>query len=213
MWRSIWPNCVTGNQWKSNLNKSTIWMCISLTNPLVTLLFIRTYTNLTRKYCIVKTTLTLEILALKACMKARKAKNSASQRSGEIKCSLSSKGAEVSLAKVNTKCLGVAEHIIDNRIRSQSARYSFNLQARRWKSLFQFPCKKYKQECARGHWLSMENLWCSRKGKFRNYFQNREVGFYRELRNQEHITICNGNSCKLRVKQKSLWKIVEKVFF
>ena len=64
-------------------------------------------------------------------MKARKAKNSASQRSGEIKCSLSSKGTEVSLAKVNTKCLGVAEYIIDNRIRSQSARYSFNLQARR----------------------------------------------------------------------------------
>ena len=93
-------------------------MCISLINPLVTLLFIGTYTNVTRKYCIVKTILTLEILAPKASMKARKAKNSATQRSGEIKCSLSSKGTEVSLAKVNTKCLGVAEYILDNRIRS-----------------------------------------------------------------------------------------------
>ena len=56
-------------------------------------------------------------------MKANKAKNSATQKSGELKCSLSSKGTEVSLAKVKTKChfTNVAEYILDNRIRSYTS--------------------------------------------------------------------------------------------
>ena len=45
----------------TNLNQSTTSTCISLINPLVTLLLIGTFANQTRKYCIVKTTLTLEI--------------------------------------------------------------------------------------------------------------------------------------------------------
>ena len=63
IWQSIWANCDAGNQWKSNLNQSTISTFISMINPLVTLLLIGTFANLARKHCIVKTTLTLEILA------------------------------------------------------------------------------------------------------------------------------------------------------
>ena len=57
-------------------------------------------------------------------MKANKAKNSATQKSGELKCSLSSKGTAVSLGKVKTKHLtftNAAEYILDNRIRSYTS--------------------------------------------------------------------------------------------
>ena len=54
---------------------------------------------------------------------------------------------------------------------------SFNPQARRWKRLFQFPCKKHEQKCSRLHWMCMEYAWNTRKGKFRNFFQNMKVGF------------------------------------
>ena len=63
IWRSVWPNCDPWNQWKCDLNQSTISTCISLINLLVTLELTGTFPNLKRKYCIVKTNLTLEILA------------------------------------------------------------------------------------------------------------------------------------------------------
>ena len=61
-WLSTRPNVDTGNHWESNVNGSTISTCIFLINPLVTLLFRSTFLNLTRLLCIVKTTLTFEIL-------------------------------------------------------------------------------------------------------------------------------------------------------
>ena len=60
----------------------------------------------------------------KACKKTKKAKKSATRKSGELKHSLSSKGTAVSLGKVKTKHLtftNAAEYILDNRIRSYTS--------------------------------------------------------------------------------------------
>ena len=60
----------------------------------------------------------------KACKKTKKAKKSATRKSGELKHSLSSKGTAVSLGKVKTKhftFINVAEYILDKRIRSYTS--------------------------------------------------------------------------------------------
>ena len=41
----------------------------------------------------------------------------------------------------------------------------------------------------------MEHAWCSRKGKFRNYFQNRKVGFNRKPRMDCHMQWEMAASC------------------
>ena len=63
-------------------------------------------------------------------MTANMAKNSATQKSGELRRSLSSKATEVSLAMVKTKRLtftNVAKYILDNRIRSYTSLQAITL--------------------------------------------------------------------------------------
>ena len=58
------------------------------------------------------------------------AKNSATQKSGELRRSLSSKATEVSLAMVKTKRLtftNVAKYVLDNRIRSYTSLQAITL--------------------------------------------------------------------------------------
>ena len=86
IWRSILPNCDAWNQWKRNLNQSTTSTWISLINSLVTLLLIVTLANQTGKYCIVKTTLTIEILAP---LKTKLAWKSTRQKAVPLRCLVS----------------------------------------------------------------------------------------------------------------------------
>ena len=147
----------------------------------------------------------------KACMKANKAKNSATRKSGELKHSLSSKGTEVSLANVKTKRLtftNVAEYILDNRIRSYTSLQAVALTRRQEgeKDLFSFLARntsKSVQELIERVW----HAWCSRKGKFRNYFQNRKVGFNWKPRMHCHMQWEMAASCMSSTFQEQYQQI------
>ena len=131
---------------KEQLKSRATSTWISLINLLVTLLLLGTFANQRSNYCIVKTTLTLDILASpdpKPAKKTKKAKKSATRKSGELKHSLSSKGTAVSLGKVKTKHLtftNAAEYILDNRIRSNTSLQAIALTHRQEdeKDLFSF---------------------------------------------------------------------------
>ena len=116
----------------------------------------------------------------KACMEANKAKNSATRKSGELKRWISSKGTEVSLAKVKTKSLtftNVAEYILDSRIRLYTSLQAVALTRRQEgeKDIFSFLTKNTSKSVQK----LIECVWsmhgAAEKGKFRNYFQNRKV--------------------------------------
>ena len=122
-------------------------------------------------------------------MKSNKAKNSGTQKSGELKHSLLSKATKVSLAKVKTKCLPftyVAEYILDNRIRPYTSLQAIALAHRQ--DLFSFLARnmsKRFQELTEHVWsmhgvAEKENLeTISRTGKLIS------------IGNQECIAICN----------------------
>ena len=66
----------------------------------------------------------------------------------------------------------VAKYIFGNRIRSFTSLQAtaFLPTGKKVKKLFQFPCKKHREECLRPHWKCVNlGWWCSRKVKFRSY--------------------------------------------
>ena len=150
----------------------------------------------------------------KACMKANKAKNSATQKSGELKCLLSSKGTEVSLAKVKTKrprFTTVAEYILYNRIRSYTSLQATVLIHRQEgeKDLFSFLARNTSKSVQD----LIERVW-SMHGAAEK--ENSEIISRTEklvsTGNQECIAVCNGKWLQAACQVLS-WNSINKFVF
>ena len=135
----------------------------------------------------------------KACMKANKAKNSATWKSGELKHSLSSKGTEVSLAKIKTKRLtftNVAEYILDNRIRSYTILQAIAITRRQEgeQDLFSFLARN----TSKGVQMVYGACMVQQKRKIQKLFPEQKSWFQLETKNALPCATVNG--CKLYVK-------------